>query len=121
MAKDKELIPWGYAPKGWMQDIWKVYKLTHENWKVFYAKQDGKCAGCGDSFAHPTTKDMQRFGVKSQVDHRHRWKDGVEQQCDTEDVRGLLCGPCNRLLGVINDNRRILKNLLMYLEQHGDY
>lgn len=121
MAKDGELLPWGYAPKTWMRDIWLQYKLTHEKWKLFFERQNGKCAGCGKDFAHPTTKDMNRAGVKSQVDHRHRWVNGVEQQCETEDVRGLLCAPCNRLLGVINDNRTTLQNLVNYLKQHGDY
>lgn len=121
MIKDEKLLPWGYAPTTWVADIWKTYKLTHAGWKVFFERQEGKCAGCGAAFAHPTTKDMSRFGVKSQVDHRHRKINGLEQPCVTEDVRGLLCAPCNRLLGVLNANRVTLQNLVNYLKQHGDY
>jgi len=113
----QELVPWGWAPKTWMQDIWKTYKLNHEKWKVLYERQGGKCAGCEKELAHPTIKDMGKFGLKPQVDHRHVG----DRRCEEEDVRGLLCGECNRLLGKIQDNRTVLANLLAYLKSHGDY
>lgn len=121
MAKEQELVPWGWAGKGWMNTIWQTYKLNHEGWRRFYAQQDGKCAGCGKELAHPTERAMGRFGLKPQVDHRHR-KDawGVEQDCREEDVRGLLCAGCNRLLAIVQDNANLLKNLMVYLNQHGD-
>ena len=122
MTKETDLVPWGWAAYGWMGTIWKTYKLTHEGWRKLYERQEGKCPGCGKVLAHPLEKDMTRFGLKPQVDHRHR-KDayGNDLQCDTEDVRGLLCAPCNRLLGVVRDNKTLMENLVAYLKQHGDY
>jgi len=31
--------------------------------------------------------------------------------------RGILCGPCNRALGIVNDDKQILKNMVEYLEK----
>lgn len=121
MAKETDLVPWGYATSTWVQATYQAYWLTREGWQRLWDRQDGKCAGCGKELAHPLEKNMQRFGLKPQTDHRHRFVNGVEQHCTAEDVRGLLCGPCNRLLGVIKDNRTTLQNLVNYLKQHGDY
>lgn len=121
MSKDKEIVAWGYAPGTWMQNNWLKYKLTREKWQEFWVAQDGRCGGCGEPLAHPLQRDMNKAGLKPQVDHRHIRLDGVEQQCRTEDVRGLLCRGCNQLLGVIQDNRVTLRGLLAYLQKHGDY
>ena len=122
MAKD-ELVPWGYAKEAtWKQNIWLSYKLNAQGWRALWDKQGGKCAGCLTEFAHPVDKQA-RFGVKAQVDHRHKKGETgiVGMDCKTEDVRGLLCGPCNRLLGTLQDNKAQLERLAAYLKQHGDY
>lgn len=121
MGTLKDLVPWGYAPSTWMQNMWLKYKLTREGWVKLWERQSGVCAGCEEKLAHPFIRDMNKEGLKPQIDHRHRRVNGVEQQCVTEDVRGLLCGECNRFLGLIQDNRQLMKNLTSYLEQHGDY
>jgi hypothetical protein len=56
------------------------------------ASQGGKCAIC------------QRPS-KLCLDHSHT----------TNEVRGLLCRSCNRLLGRINDNVELLEKTVQYL------
>lgn len=51
-------------------------------------KQGGKCAGCG------TDKPTNRY---FDVDHDHK----------TGKARGLLCRACNRLVGFLEDPRRV--------------
>lgn len=36
--------------------------------------------------------------------------------CD-KCFRGILCGPCNRALGIVNDNSIILKNMITYIQK----
>ncbi|WP_369124487.1 endonuclease domain-containing protein [Mycoplasmopsis arginini] len=56
------------------------------------------------------------------MDHRHKANEPkVGRKCEREAVRGLLCGNCNRFLGMIQDNKSLLQNLVNYLKQHGDY
>lgn len=115
MTKEKELVMWGWASKGWIPNQWMRYKLTYEGWKKLWEAQNGRCAGCGEEFAHPKEREV-KYGVKPETDHEH-----VEgRACETQDVRGLLCRRCNDFLGKIRDNKDILANLLAYLKRHGE-
>lgn len=114
--KAAELVPGGWAQKAYLPQLWMHYKLTSDAFGDLWARQDGKCAGCKATFAHPWMKSLV-LGVKCEVDHRH-----VEYRpCEAEDVRGLLCRRCNDFLGKIQDNLGVLTNLVQYLKQHGDY
>jgi len=57
-------------------------------------EQGGGCAICGDASK-----------ITLAVDHCH----------ETGRVRGLLCGKCNRALGLLRDNPDIIKKALKYL------
>lgn len=76
----------------------KTYGLTVDQYEAMAARQGGKCAVCGNLVTG-----------RLHIDHRH-YGDGA--------VRGLLCGPCNRALGVIEGWRFI--PLLRYLYRNGD-
>jgi hypothetical protein len=58
--------------------------------------QLGMCRICGTS-----------EGVELHVDHDHR----------TKKVRGLLCGKCNKAIGLLNDDPDLLMAAKLYLEQ----
>ena len=42
----------------------------------------------------------------------------VDHDHETGDVRGVLCNPCNIILGKAKDNPDILKNAANYLTEH---
>jgi hypothetical protein len=61
-------------------------------------EQDNKCPGCGDEFS---------VDNPPHIDHCHR----------TGRVRGVLCGWCNKTLGMSQERpERLGPGLLKYLE-----
>lgn len=64
---------------------WK-YGITHEAYDEMLAAQGGGCALC----SHVPSGNERRLAV----DHCHV----------TKRVRGLLCGRCNRALGLLRDD-----------------
>jgi hypothetical protein len=70
------------------------YGITNEEWLAIDVAQGGKCAICGVS-------------GKLVVDHCH----------ETDRVRGLLCQPCNKLLGNAKDREETLLAAIEYLRK----
>lgn len=80
--------------------LWKKYRITLERYREMLSKQEERCAIC--------KRFPEECGQKVLcVDHDH----------ETGTVRGLLCGPCNTLLGRAQDNSKILRNAAVYLEK----
>jgi hypothetical protein len=77
----------------------KVYNLTPEGYQKILSKQAGKCAICNEVFSKTP-----------QIDHCH----------NTDRVRGLLCWPCNVMLGMVEKgikrNVDILDKITEYLK-----
>ncbi len=71
------------------------YGITKEEYQDMFLKQNGVCAIC----ARPQS-------AKLHVDHCHT----------TKKVRGLLCGNCNRALGLMKDNIEFLGKAIIYLQ-----
>lgn len=62
-------------------------------WLVLWDKQDGRCAiaSCRVPITnYPAKKELGGGVMAAHTDHDH----------DTGKVRGLLCGQCNRTLGI---------------------
>lgn len=76
------------------------YSLKAGDYDLFYEFQGGKCAIC--QRATGATKRLS-------VDHDH--KKGFTR----EAVRGLLCGPCNQMLGHGRDSLEFFNRVLDYL------
>lgn len=74
------------------------YNMTLEEYNVMYEKQDKKCLICNIEFPLGTLKGLC-------VDHDHI----------TNKVRALLCTSCNTLLGKIENNPAIIKNIECYI------
>ena len=89
---------------GRQRKLKKKYGITHDDYLAMLEEQDGCCLGCG------ARAEDQPYGVLD-VDHNHK----------TGKVRGLLCNPCNRLLGLAGDSPKVLSRLLSYLSEHGSY
>ena len=83
--------------KVWGQRIFNTYGITSEQYYLIEKHQKFKCAIC--------ETDKPQIFDKWQIDHCHK----------TNNVRGLLCENCNKLLGYAKDNQTILKNAIMYL------
>lgn len=73
------------------------YGITVEQRDELLAEQGGVCAIC--KTGTPPTK------LGWVVDHCH----------STGKVRGILCSPCNTLLGAARDNTQTLTNAIQYL------
>lgn len=79
------------------QKLRKQYGLTLKEWQEMYLEQRGVCMVCGE--ASPETLN---------VDHCHT----------TKQVRGLLCGPCNRAIGLFKDNPETIARAAIYVARN---
>jgi hypothetical protein len=77
------------------------YGITPEIYENERIKQNYSCKLCG---AHEHTEKHKRL----HVDHCHK----------TGKYRGLLCGPCNRALGLLKDNTQTLEKAIKYLNEN---
>ena len=82
----------------------KAFGITAEQYDEMFAAQGGVCAICGQQ---SRTKHGNGKTRKLAVDHDH----------ETGEVRGLLCMACNRAMGLLKDNPRVLRRAADYLEQ----
>ena len=87
----------------WGWRIEQLYGITKADYERMLEAQGGVCAICGG--LDPKT------GRRLSVDHDH----------ETGEVRGLLCGPCNRGVGLLGDTREKVQRVVTYLlEREGD-
>jgi len=77
----------------------QTYGITNQDYEQMLENQGFCCAGCG---LHQNILEK-----KLNIDHDHV----------TGKVRGLLCGNCNRALGLVKDNMETLVRLQEYLEK----
>jgi hypothetical protein len=78
-----------------------LYGMTHADYEAMLESQGGVCAICSSDT--PRNKNKKYFSV----DHCHY----------TGRVRGILCDPCNILLGRFGDDPARLRSALEYLER----
>lgn len=74
----------------------RIYGLTEEKYNELLIRQKHACAICG--------KGKKKYDLA--VDHDHK----------TGKIRGVLCSPCNRALGILGDSLESLKRAVDYLE-----
>jgi hypothetical protein len=86
---------------GWTHFLMKQYKLSADDFRSKLDAQGGGCAICG-------RRDSGEDGRQMHVDHCH--KTGV--------VRGILCAPCNKGLGMFADDPDRLVAAATYLLQY---
>ena len=79
---------------------WKPHEVMRRKFNITetqYQKmmEPDNCPTCG------------RVMEKKCIDHCHK----------TEKIRGVICNNCNTALGLIDDNKETLTNLIQYLER----
>jgi hypothetical protein len=80
----------------WEQHLMRTYGLTADEYWQIYESQDGVCYICRKA------RGLRR---RLSVDHCHA----------TGFVRGLLCGPCNKLLGHLRDDPEAFVRAAYYI------
>ncbi len=84
--------------KGYFQ--YSKYEIRASDYELMFREQEGCCAIC---------RKKAPKGKRLDIDHDH----------ETGEVRGLLCGPCNRMLGLAYDNQETLLSAAKYIEEEG--
>ena len=85
-----------------MRSMKNLYGLSEKDFNEIWTKQGNKCAICN------STERGDKKSSNLNVDHDHV----------TKKVRGILCSPCNKLLGDAKDDPLILDAAIDYLKQN---
>lgn len=89
--------------KKWIRD-WTLrdkYGISLEDYEAMKVAQENRCAICARVFG-------KEKGSVANVDHCHT----------TGRVRGLLCGDCNRGIGLMGDDAARVRSAAGYLERY---
>lgn len=86
----------------WMK-LRQQFGLSRSYFDAIVEAQGGGCAICG------ATKPVGRWSRYLSVDHCHK----------TDQVRGILCQPCNTGLGMFRDDPAIIEKSISYLQAGG--
>jgi hypothetical protein len=102
-----EKAEWQRAHPEQAQDahLRRTFGITLDQYRGLQEKQGGKCAVCDQE---ETAVDKRTGKVRRlHVDHSHQ----------SGAVRGLLCTRCNLGLGFLQEDPKIIKSLLQYLDR----
>lgn len=87
----------------WVRNLKRRYNLSLDDYHRILAAQNGVCAVCKGP-PRGRGADEDRF----HIDHCHT--SGI--------VRGLLCSPCNMMLGLAGEDPTTLASAIEYLKTH---
>ena len=76
------------------------FGITIEQFNEMSKNQDNRCGICNNLFT-------ARKPFNPNVDHNHA----------TNKIRGLLCGQCNRSIGLLRDDPVIIKNAIKWITE----
>lgn len=82
------------------------FGITNKEYDEMLYKQNGVCEICNQKETSVFKNTTRRLCV----DHNH----------NSGKVRSLLCQRCNRVLGIVKENRVLLNKLISYLEKNDD-
>lgn len=87
------------------QGLKQLYGVGLDFYQSLFSIQEGRCAICNE------TDTGRKQTVNLDLDHCHV----------TKTIRGLLCSPCNKLLGAAKDDVITLRRAINYLERGVDF
>ena len=103
---------WASTPTGKLSvkntDLKLRYGINLKEHDALLEKQNGLCAICS------VTLDSSSRNLVPHVDHVHV---ANEPRYSTKEVRGLLCGLCNRGLGQFKDSLKLINKAAQYLKE----
>ena len=79
------------------------YSIDRPDFDRMLVEQTGRCLICNNQFLNNNKEPH--------VDHDHL----------TGIIRGLLCGRCNRLLGMVKDSIQLLLSAVSYLQRNSTW
>ncbi len=90
------------APGLLARDYQRLYYrgVTPDQFRALFDAQQGRCGICA--------AELDFLGKDTCLDHDH----------DTDVVRGILCGRCNRGIGHMRDSIALLEAAIAYLQRH---
>lgn len=91
----------------WNSFIKSYYNITVEEWNILLKSQNYLCAICKS----PYSEQRERLSV----DHDHSCC--VNNKSCGKCIRGLVCQPCNKMLGFARDSTIILQSAIDYLKE----
>ena len=80
------------------------YGLEYSDYLKIVEEQKGVCAICGEP------PDVNQRKKRLNIDHCHK----------TGQIRGLLCDLCNRALGLLRDDTKLLERSIQYLNKYAN-
>lgn len=110
-SKIKQKKSWeSRTPKKRLEQHLKFkYNLTMGDLVAALEEQGGGCAICLDTLPDLLVYEGRRRGYA--IDHNH----------ETGKFRGVLCLPCNSMLGMAKDSEGLLISAANYLKDRGSY
>jgi len=99
------------------RDKIRKYGVSIDDLKTKLEAQYGACATCMTPITLYVTDDVS-WSKKANIDHDHSCCPG-ETSCG-KCIRGLLCGNCNRILGLLKESHITLTALASYLKEYSN-
>lgn len=97
----------------------KIKAMYNEKTSLWWLKKKPICEICGKKFKEKAPKrtknNKPNFLKELVIDHDHKNKHKDFKKNPNLLPRGLLCNPCNMMLGIIKDDIKILKSSIKYL------
>lgn len=103
-AKERREVRRHYARKAYLKTN---FGMTREEYDQKLEKQAGVCGICEQPESRARIVDPSKAPLA--VDHDH----------ETGQVRDLLCGKCNSVLGLMQENPDLLEKAATYLRKWG--
>jgi len=108
-SKAYERKRWASQPQEKRRAKWlkTKYNLLYATYEQMFLEQNGKCKVCDIDISITTSSNSHSTAC---VDHSH----------STGKVRSLLCNHCNRALGLLKENEKVIANLLKYIRSFNE-